>query len=106
LVDVALREGALPSPRVRQRLLRALPQPDLTFHLRLPPDAARRRLDDAPPGGLEEAVRLYDRLAGDSPGVVAIDAERPPSELCEEALKRVAQASAPASPGHVPAGRS
>ena len=98
LVDLELRDGAVPDPGARRRSLRALPQPDLTFYLRLPPDAAARQTDDTPPGGLEKAVRLYDRLAGDSPGVVAIDAERPPSELCEEALKRVARASAPAPP--------
>jgi hypothetical protein len=103
LVDLELPDGAGADLRARRRLLRALPQPDLTFYLQLPLDAAKRRLDDAPPGGFEEAVRLYDRLAAESPGVVAIDAERPPSELCEEALKRVARASAPTSPAAAPA---
>ena len=99
LVDLELRDGAVPDHDAQRRSLRALPQPDLILYLRLPPDAAMRRIDDTPPGGLEKAVRLYDRLAGGSPGVVAIDAERSPSELCEEALKMVARASAPAPPG-------
>jgi hypothetical protein len=91
LVDLELRDGAAPDPGAQRRSLHPLPQPDLTLYLRLRPDA--------PPGGLEKAVRLYDRLAEDSPGVIAIDAELPESELCEEALKRVARASAPAPPG-------
>ena len=97
LVELELRDGAAAHPRAQGRLLRVLPQLDLTLYLQLPLDSAKRQLADAPPGGFEKALRLYERLAGESPGVVAIDAERPPSELCEEALKRVARASATTS---------
>jgi hypothetical protein len=98
LVDLELPHAAA-EPRARRRLLRGVPRPDLTFYLRLTIDAAKRRLDDAPPGRLEDAMRLYDRLARESPGIVAIDAERPSSELCEEALKSIARAAAPTSSG-------
>jgi hypothetical protein len=105
LVELELQDGAAAEPRARRRLLRGVPRADLTFYLQLPPDAAKRRLDDPPPGDFEAAARLYDRLAQESPGIVALDAERPPSELCEEALKRVARACDPTATGAATARR-
>jgi hypothetical protein len=98
LVELELPDGAAADPRARRRLLR-IARPDLTFYLQLPLEAVKRRLDHALPGALEEAIRSYDRLARESPGVVAIDAERQPSEVCEEALKALARATAPTSSG-------
>ena len=40
----------------------------------------------------EEAARLYERVARESPGVVVIDAVRPPPELCDEVLITLAGA--------------
>ena len=99
LVELELPGGAAPGPAARRRLLRGAPQPDLTFYLQLTLEAAKRRLDDALPSDLERAVRLYDRLGRESPRVVAIDADRPTSELCQEALRSVARAAAPTPSG-------
>ena len=86
-VDLELVDRGTADPGERRRLLRDTPRADLTFYLRVPPAIARGRLDDALPAGeLEEAARLYDRVARESPGIVVIDAVRPPPELCDEAL--------------------
>jgi hypothetical protein len=99
LVELELPGGAARGLAARRRLLRGVPQPDLTFYLQLTLEAAKRRLDDALPSDLERAVRLYDRLGRESPRVVAIDADRPTSELCQEALRSVARAAAPTPSG-------
>jgi thymidylate kinase len=92
-VDLELRDRGAADPGAHRRLRRDTPRADLTFYLRVPPAIAKRRLDDArPAGGLEEAARLYDRVARESPGIVVIDAVRPPPELCDEALIMLAGA--------------
>ena len=67
-VDLELGDGGAADPGERRRLLRDTPRADLTFYLRVPAAVAKRRVDDAlPAGGLEEAARLYDRVARESP---------------------------------------
>jgi thymidylate kinase len=84
----------------RRLILRWGPRADVMFYLRLSGHAAHGRKDDSFAAEVLEAhARRYEELLARMPGaVVVLDAERPPTELAHEALRRLARALLAARP--------
>jgi thymidylate kinase len=94
LVGLEEEFGGAVRLRLHRRLIRRWgPRADVMFYLRLSGHAARGRKEDSFAAEVLEAhAHRYEQLLARMPGaVVVLDAQRPPAELAQETLRRLAE---------------